>query len=173
MIVYFILLRTKLNLGRTELSPRKWGEDLKTRRFVHLCIAVYTSPFLTRLARIDRARCELSIRAILIKNGDGVAGQTAMFWSRLCLRALFATNWILWSAIRKWSLFRTSIGPDQKTFFWLVYTSPFFTRVAPIESGHCALSIRASLVKNGVVEINDFLRGTFYPLWRQMEENQL
>ena len=28
------------------------------------------SPFLTRLARIDRAQCPLSIGAILIKNGD-------------------------------------------------------------------------------------------------------
>ena len=28
------------------------------------------SPFLTRLARIDRAQCPLSIGAIFVKNGD-------------------------------------------------------------------------------------------------------
>ena len=32
--------------------------------------SVNMSPFLTRLARIDRAQCPLSIGAILIANGD-------------------------------------------------------------------------------------------------------
>ena len=37
-------------------------------------ITISTTPFLTRLARIDRCECPLSIGAFTIKNGDGLAG---------------------------------------------------------------------------------------------------
>ena len=33
-------------------------------------IAISTTPFLTRLARIDRAHCQLSICAVVVENGD-------------------------------------------------------------------------------------------------------
>ena len=89
---------------------------LKTQ--IRFCrITISTTPFLTRLARIDRCECPLSIGAFTIKNGDGLAGLPLMFWSSLCLRAILARNRILKFAIRKRSFFTTPNGLDQKTFF--------------------------------------------------------
>ena len=42
---------------------------------------ISTTPFLTRLARIDRGPCPVSIGATLVKNGDVYTSQTIFFWS--------------------------------------------------------------------------------------------
>ena len=42
---------------------------------------------------------------------------------------------------------------DQNIAVWPAAPSPFLMRIALIESGHSHLSIRANLVKHGVVEI--------------------
>ena len=41
----------------------------------------YTSPFLTGVVRMERGHSQLSIGAILIKNGDGQRRQRRRFWS--------------------------------------------------------------------------------------------
>ena len=103
------------------VRPSEGRSDVKKKRLttmIRFCrITISTTPFLTRLARIDRCECPLSIGVILIKNGDVLDGETGVFWSSHFLRTILVRNWILRFAIRKRTLFATPNGPEQNSFF--------------------------------------------------------